>query len=191
MNTCDISTADNALGTEDNNGHGTHIAALIGGTLDNGKGGAGIAPECTLYSIKVSREAGRTDSASIIRALYKAMEENVDIVNVGFAGTEYSAMEESLYKQAYESGIAVFCPAGNGYSNVCTYPAAYKTTIAVAALDTGMTKAPFSNYDKNVRYSVPGVGIYSASNEGPSSYVSMSGTSQASAIMAGLNPAHR
>lgn len=183
--TCDISTADNALGTEDNNGHGTHIAALIGGTLDNGKGGAGIAPECTLYSIKVSREAGRTDSASIIRALYKAMEENVDIVNVGFAGTEYSAMEESLYKQAYESGIAVFCPAGNGYSNVCTYPAAYKTTIAVAALDTGMTKAPFSNYDKNVRYSVPGVGIYSASNEGPSSYVSMSGTSQASAIMAG------
>lgn len=183
--TCDISTVDNALGTEDNNGHGTHIAALIGGTLDNGKGGAGIAPECTLYSIKVSREAGRTDSASIISALYKAMEENVDIVNVGFAGTEYSAMEESLYKQAYESGIAVFCPAGNGYSNVCTYPAAYKTTIAVAALDTGMTKAPFSNYDKNVRYSVPGVGIYSAGNEGPSSYVSMSGTSQASAIMAG------
>ena len=183
INTCDI-----GLGKDDTDGHGTHICALIGASLNNGKGGAGVAPECTLYSIKIANKVSDKDEAtvtSLIKGVYKAVAEKVDIMNVSFGGTNYVPLEEEAFQTAYEEGIAVFCAAGNGYTNTSHYPAAYKSTISVAALEAGMTKAPFSNYDASVRYSAPGVEICSAEAKNTNTYGFRSGTSQASAITAG------
>lgn len=180
-----VKTIDVNLGTADGNGHGTHVSGIIGAKLNNGKGGVGVAPECSLYSIKVLDDDGGGSSFDIIRGINQARVSGVDIINMSLGGNWYSELENKAVQDAYEAGIAVFCAAGNEFSNSAHYPAAYKSTISIAALDKSMGKAYFSNYDSGVRYSAPGVDIYSTYKDGATSYKSMSGTSQATPVTAG------
>ena len=180
-----VKTIDVGYGTADGHGHGTHVSGIIGAKLNNGKGGVGVAPECSIYSIKVLKDTGSGTSSTIIKGVKQATNENVDIINMSLGGAMYSKAEEKAYQEAYEEGVAVFCAAGNEFSNSAHYPAAYKSTISVAALDKSMGKAYFSNYDSGVRYSAPGVDIYSTYKDSAYSYKSMSGTSQATPVTAG------
>lgn len=180
-----VKTIDVGYGTADGHGHGTHVSGIIGAKLNNGKGGVGVAPECSIYSIKVLKDTGSGASSTIIKGVNQAVNNRVDIINMSLGGALYSKVEADAYQRAYEAGIAVFCAAGNEFSNSAHYPAAYKNTISVAALDKSMGKAYFSNYDSGVRYSAPGVDIYSTYKDSTSSYKSMSGTSQATPVTAG------
>ena len=180
-----VKTIDVGYGTADGHGHGTHVSGIIGAKLNNGKGGVGVAPECSIYSIKVLKDTGSGASSTIIKGVNQAVDNKVDIINMSLGGALYSQVEADAYQRAYEAGIAVFCAAGNEFSNSAHYPAAYKSTISVAALDKSMGKAYFSNYDSGVRYSAPGVDIYSTYKDSASSYKSMSGTSQATPVTAG------
>lgn len=180
-----VKTIDVGYGTADGHGHGTHVSGIIGAKLNNGKGGAGVAPECSIYSIKVLKDTGSGASSTIIKGVNQAVNNRVDIINMSLGGALYSKVEADAYQRAYEAGIAVFCAAGNEFSNSAHYPAAYKNTISVAALDKSMGKAYFSNYDSGVRYSAPGVDIFSTYKDSKTSYKSMSGTSQATPVTAG------
>ncbi len=180
-----VKTIDVGYGTADGHGHGTHVSGIIGAKLNNGKGGAGVAPECSIYSIKVLKDTGSGASSTIIKGVRQATSEKVDIINMSLGGALYSQVEADAYQDAYEAGIAVFCAAGNEFTNSAHYPAAYKSTISVAALDKSMGKAYFSNYDSGVRYSAPGVDIFSTYKDSTTSYKSMSGTSQATPVTAG------
>lgn len=180
-----VKTIDVGYGTADGHGHGTHVSGIIGAKLNNGTGGAGVAPECSIYSIKVLKDTGSGASSTIIKGVNQAVYNKVDIINMSLGGAMYSKVEADAYQRAYEAGIAVFCAAGNEFSNSAHYPAAYKSTISVAALDKSMGKAYFSNYDSGVRYSAPGVDIFSTYKDSKTSYKSMSGTSQATPVTAG------
>lgn len=180
-----VKTIDVGLGTADRYGHGTHVSGIIGAKLNNGKGGVGVAPECSIYSIKVLGDNGGGYSSDIIKGINQARVSGVDIINMSLGGNWYSELENKAVQDAYEAGIAVFCAAGNEFSNSAHYPAAYKSTISVAALDKSMGKAYFSNYDSGVRYSAPGVDIYSTYKDSTTSYESESGTSQATPVTAG------
>ena len=180
-----VKTIDVGYGTADGHGHGTHVSGIIGAKLNNGKGGVGVAPECSIYSIKVLKDTGSGASSTIIKGVNQAVYNKVDIINMSLGGALYSKVEADAYQRAYEAGIAVFCAAGNEFSNSAHYPAAYKSTISVAALDKSMGKAYFSNYDSGVRYSAPGVDIFSTYKDSTTSYKSMSGTSQATPVTAG------
>lgn len=180
-----VKTIDVGYGTADGHGHGTHVSGIIGAKLNNGTGGAGVAPECYIYSIKVLKDTGSGASSTIIKGVNQAVNNRVDIINMSLGGALYSKVEADAYQRAYEAGIAVFCAAGNEFSNSAHYPAAYKSTISIAALDKSMGKAYFSNYDSGVRYSAPGVDIYSTYKDSATSYKSMSGTSQATPVTAG------
>lgn len=176
---------DSAIGSEDNNGHGTHVASIIGATGKNNQGGAGVAPESELISIKVIE--GKTGGTStIIAGIQQAIEAGADIINLSLGGVAYSAPFEEKVKEAYRNGVAVFGAAGNDGTNAFYYPGSYEGAVSVAALDKNNQKASFSNYSSKVRYSAPGVGIYSASNSSTSSYASMNGTSQATPIISGI-----
>ena len=180
-----VHTYDVGYGTEDGQGHGTHVCGIIGAKLNNGKGGAGVAPECSIYSIKVLEDDGGGSSSVIMKGVNQAVAAGADIVNMSLGGPTYSLPEEKVYKDAYEAGVAVFCAAGNESSSSAHYPAAYKATISVAALEPSMGKAYFSNYDSGVRYSAPGVDIYSTYYSSTNAYTKMSGTSQATPVTAG------
>lgn len=184
-------TAIDANGTTDAAGHGTHVAGIIGAKAGNGVGGAGVAPEVTLYSGNVLPDGTGTDDDIIkaIRAAYK--NHGVDIINMSLGGIGYNGAFQTVINEAYNSGTAIFAAAGNDGGSNYSYPACYDHVISIAATDKGNTRASFSNFGDKVDLSAPGAAIWSTgwakdqSGNRNYTYVQMSGTSMACPVAAG------
>lgn len=183
-------TIDIGCGVEDDNNHGSNVCGIIGATANNGKGGCGIAPDCTLMSIRVFQN-NSASSANIIKGINAAVANGANIINMSLGGANYSGVYQQAITNAYENGVAVFCSAGNNFAESIHYPGGYEHATSVAALNQNLTRAAFSNYGKTVRYAAPGVKMYAPFAvlfDGTSSstiYGSMQGTSQASPVIAG------
>lgn len=168
----------------DVNGHGTHVAGIVGAKANNGKGGVGIAPDATLYAVNVlSGGVNAGTDWAIVQGIKQAQNWNVDIINMSLGGPGYNELCQKVVSDAYDAGIAIFVSAGNEGVNRMNYPACYDKVICVAAVDQGFSRADFSTYGSWVDLCAPGVGIWSSYNDG--TYCSMDGTSQASPVAAG------
>ncbi|MFA5831439.1 MAG: S8 family peptidase [Candidatus Paceibacterota bacterium] len=166
----------------DDNGHGTHVAGIIG-ALHNTVGVAGVDPMADLYSIKVLNRSGSGYFSDIIEGLQYAIANDLDVVNMSLgASTGNDSFAEAI-KAAHDAGIVIVAAAGNEAGAV-SYPAAYPEVIAVSATDENNAFASFSNYGPEIDISAPGVRIYSAYKGGV--YKILSGTSMASPHVAGV-----
>lgn len=182
------------LGTTPSGNHGANVAGLIGARANN-YGGRGIAPECTLLTVKVLGDDGGSDS-DIMRGINLAVQNKANIINMSLGGYGYNGDFNTTITNAYKAGVAVFCAAGNAYSDTAHYPAGYDKAISVAALNYSLNKTDFSNFGKKVKYSAPGYNMWSCFNSSDADcdyvksstgyyYGSMSGTSQATPIISG------
>jgi len=173
---------DSKTGPLDTNGHGTHVAGIIGGD-DNGIGIVGVSPKADLYIGKVLGDTGSGSFNSMIKGLEWAIEKEVDIVNMSL-GTKARPPEEfhNLIKKAHAQGIIMVAATGNENSEVC-YPALYDEVIAVGAINNRYEKASFSNYGIKNEITAPGVNILSCYKDGK--YARISGTSMATPIITG------
>lgn len=169
----------------DGHGHGTHVAGIIAAVQGNGKGGAGVAPEAEIYSIKVMNNNGKGSDDQIIQGIKQAIALNVDVINMSLGGPRYNGAMDTVVTEAYNAGIAVFVSAGNDGVSTKNYPACYEHSICVAATDSGNGRATFSTYGSWVDLSAPGVSIYSTYKNSTSSYTALSGTSMACPVAAG------
>ena len=169
----------------DNQEHGTHVAGIIAAEENNGKGGAGIAPDAKVSGYCVFGTSGEASSSSIMKAINAAVSDGYDIINMSLGGSFYSSNEATVIDKAYKAGVAVFAAAGNEATNACSFPAAYSGVISVGAIDKTGAKASFSNYGSTVDVSFPGVAIYSTTPDSTSSYDSWNGTSMACPAAAG------
>ena len=168
----------------DKGGHGTHVAGIIAAKADNNAGGAGIAPDATLYAVNVlsGGENAGTDWA-IIQGIEQARKWDVDIINMSLGGPGYNELCQKEVTQAYNDGIAIFVSAGNDGASCINYPAHYDHIICVAATDQNNSRADFSTYGSWVDLSAPGVAIWSTYYDGD--YTIMDGTSMACPVAAG------
>lgn len=166
----------------DGNGHGTHVAGLAAAKI-NGNGGTGIAPEASIYNIKVLSSDGSGKAADIIRGIKHAVSKNVDIINMSLGGPGYLSDYNDAINEAYNAGIIVISAAGNDGSKVKCYPGCYRNSLCVGAVDANKGRTYFSNYGSWVNISAPGLALYSTSSAG--GYQVMSGTSQATPIVSG------
>ena len=169
-------------GNSDSQGHGTHVAGIIGAKA-NGSMGVGVAPDVTLYSGNVLPNGSGTD-ADIMSAIRAAQRKNVDVINMSLGGIGYNGSFQTVVNGAYKQGVAIFAASGNDGGVNYNYPACYDHVISVAATNAGNGRSYFSNYGNKVDLSAPGVDIWSTSRTG-GNYVSMSGTSMACPVAAG------
>jgi subtilisin family serine protease len=170
-------------GALDVNGHGTHVAGIIG-AVDNQMGMIGVAPNVELYCAKVLSDTGSGSFDNIVKGIRWAMANNVDIINMSL-GTGVKPSTNELHeaiKQAVNQGIVIIAATGNENSSVC-WPAAYDETIAVSAMNNKFEKAEFSNYGVANEIIAPGVDILSTYKNG--TYAKLSGTSMATPIISG------
>lgn len=183
--TTGTSVVTGAGAASDKGGHGTHVAGIIGAKANNGAGGAGIAPDATLYAVNVLSGDGEnagTDWA-ITQGIKQAMQWDVDIINMSLGGPGYNDLSQKTVTEAYNQGIAIFVAAGNDGASCINYPAHYDHIICVAATDQNNSRADFSTYGSWVDLSAPGVDIWSTYFDG--SYTTMDGTSMACPVAAG------
>lgn len=180
--TTDRTVAQNGMSViEDENGHGTAVAGIIAAQM-NSQGIAGLAPDVELLIIKCEvNEAGEfKSSADITFAIYYAIEQNADVINMSLSGVKSGSIGEAL-QLAVDSDIIPVAGAGNDSTAEPHYPAAYETTIGVGALADGSWEiAGYSDYGINTDIMAPGTALTTAAGGG---YSYKSGTSIATPMV--------
>lgn len=162
--------------------HGTHIAGIIG-ARNNGTGVVGVAPEVSLYAVKVLGGMVMGDLSDILAGMEWAISNKMDVINMSIGNTIDSAAFKDVCDRAYQAGIIVVAASGNAQSNLIEFPAAYDSVIAVSSTNQDDSFSLFSNYAPQNELSAPGAAITSTMRGG--GYGVLKGTSQSAAHVTG------
>ena len=184
----------------DLNGHGTHVAGIIGAVANNALGVAGVSFNAKVLPIKVtSGSDGTVYTSDIIKAIDYVISlktsvaspdylKNIRVINLSLGSYGYSSYERAAIQRAIDAGILVVASAGNEATSSISYPSGYPSVIGVSALkDAGSGNPTFdseySNYGDAVDLAAPGTDILSTAGNGD--YESMDGTSMAAPFVSG------
>ncbi|HEV8359675.1 MAG TPA: S8 family serine peptidase [Candidatus Thermoplasmatota archaeon] len=175
------------LATEDDNGHGTHTAGIAAAGLDNLVGIAGASNSC-LMAVKVLNAAGSGFSSDVAAGLAYATDRGARIASMSLGSPDSDATLQRAVEYALAGGVLVVAAAGNagcdGSADTVDYPGRYPAVLTVAALATPTTVADYSSCGPEVDIAAPGSDVWSTYPG--NSYWSLSGTSMATPLVAGI-----
>src|SRR6266850_3218584 len=155
-------------------GHGTLVAGAI----------HVVAPDARIVPIKAFNGYGYTTMFSLIESVYKAIDLDVDVLNMSFSTTENSNIFRKALEKARDEGSALVASAGNdARDGKDLYPATYKGVYSVAATDLNDRLASFSNYGTGVSVTAPGAYVISTLPGGK--YAAAWGTSFSAPVVSG------
>lgn len=193
----------------DDNGHGTHIAGIIGGdgTMSDGKY-MGIAPRCHFVIVKILDSKGNGNTENVVQAIdwlvqYKEVYQ-IRIVNISIGMVLQAESRERIrmlqaVEYAWDSGLVVVAAAGNNgpKENSITVPGISRKIITVGCFDDtkeqigkSMLKPNYSGQGPTEHCVVkpelvlPGTNVTSCSIYS-SMYMRKSGTSMAAPMVSG------
>jgi subtilisin family serine protease len=151
---------DGSDDTSDVNGHGTHVAGVIAAQGNNEIGTAGVAMDVRIMPIRVVHDTDKIDVADEIEAIYWAVDNGANVINLSFGSSEYVQAERSAIQYAYERGVIVIAAGGNKVGRI-SYPGNYDETISVGALNRAGNPASFTSRVTRIDIAAPGESIYS------------------------------
>ncbi len=184
--------------------HGIHVAGILAGAINNGKGIAGIAggdgdhPGIKLMSCAVFNMTGSggfenafvyaaDNGAVIAQNSWGYRSENtyeqsvLDAINYFIDNAGYDTEGKPI--GPIQGGLVVFA-AGNSNSAGLYYPGCYEPVVAVGSTDNRDQRSYFSNYGEWLDIFAPGSRILSTYNY--DTYACLSGTSMACPHVSGV-----
>jgi subtilisin family serine protease len=173
----------------DNNGHGTHVAGIIGADTDNGVGVASVGGgRISILAVRVAPNASpRIDGYRAIAAVIYAVQSGAKVINMSFGAgcaNEASPAYRDAIAYAERRDVLLVVAAGNqGGCAEGIYPASDPHVLSVAAVDARNQFPAWSGRGAWVKVAAPGVEIISTYRGG---YASLSGTSMATPVVAGV-----
>ncbi|HEX7077085.1 MAG TPA: S8 family serine peptidase [Candidatus Eisenbacteria bacterium] len=173
----------------DDNGHGTHVAGIIGAVGSNGIGISGVAWRVQLLPLKFLDRTGTGTTGDAIDAIEYAISHGAAIINASWGGGAFSEALRMALGEANDQGVLFVAASGNqGVDNdqFPNWPSNYDVpnVIAVASTDRVDGLSQFSNYGATtVDLAAPGSDILSTLKDG--AYGVMSGTSMAAPHVSG------
>ncbi|WP_379138226.1 S8 family peptidase [Paenibacillus sp. sgz500958] len=169
---------------DDDVGHGTHVAGIIGAVVNNSEGVAGISWYNKILPVKALDNSGAGTTYSVAEGIIWAADNGAKVINLSLGNYADSQFLHDAIKYAYDRDIVIVSAAGNDNTERPGYPAAYPEVLAVAATNAAGERASFSNYGDYIDVSAPGESI--ASTYPDNQYAALSGTSMASPHVAAL-----
>ena len=168
---------------EDDNGHGTHVAGVIGGTR------YGVAKGINLIPVKVLDQYGTGSFSQIIAGIDWAIANHTTrpaVGNVSISGELSVSLDEAL-KRAIADGIVVTVAAGNNAEPARNAsPGRVNEAITVGSVTNSDEWSSFSNFGPEIDIIAPGTNITSAWHTGSNDINTISGTSMATPHVAGV-----
>lgn len=170
-------------------GHGSHCAGSIAGNT------VGIMPEAEILPIKVLDAAGSGTFERVSSGLQYCIDwkhpvtgKKINAISMSLSfptltSTQLSNLRSTV-QTLNQSGIAVFCSAGNTGKEEMRYPAALDEVVCVGAVDIEKKSAYFTTIGNHVDVCNIGINVLSVCNTG--GYIKMSGTSMSTPLSCGL-----
>ncbi len=144
--------------------HGSHVAGTIS-ALTNDVGVLGVLPNGNigLHIVKVfGDDCVWAYSSSLIAALDRCETDGqANVVSMSLGGNVKSRTEERAFNEANNNGVLSIAAAGNAGNRTKSYPASYSSVVSVAAVDSALAVADFSQQNDQVELSGPGVAVRS------------------------------
>ncbi|HWI36109.1 MAG TPA: S8 family serine peptidase [Burkholderiales bacterium] len=153
----------------DENGHGTHVAGIIGASGNNATGISGVCWKASIMAVRVLDATGVGTTASLTQGVNFAVSHGAKVINMSIGGASFDPLLAAAITNAQAKDVAVIAAAGNDAANVDggapEYPCAYAhpNLLCVTALDQTFALAAFANYGAtSVDVGAPGTNILSA-----------------------------
>ena len=169
-------------GTNDCNGHGTHVAATVGGAI------YGVAKSVELHPVRVLACNGSGSTSGVIAGVnwVAANHSTPAVANMSLGGGASTALDDAV-RGAIASGVTFAIAAGNSNANACnSSPARVTQALTVGSTTSTDARSSFSNFGTCVDLFAPGSGITSAWNTSDMATNTISGTSMATPHVAGV-----
>jgi aqualysin 1 len=173
---------DDGYGSEDCNGHGTHVAGSVGAAT------YGVAKDVALVAVRVMNCSGSGTTSGIIAGLdwIATNRSGPSVANMSIGGSVSSALDRGV-RNLVASGVVVATSAGNSNADACNYsPARVAEVLTVGATTSSDSRASYSNHGSCVDVFAPGSSIFSTMASSDTSTGRSSGTSMASPHVAGV-----
>lgn len=136
---------------DDDRGHGTHVAGIIGACSNNATGMIGVAPDATLVPIQALRSGGSTPVPTIGAAVVRAVNFGAHVINLSLGTNAASTyvfdpdQADFALEYAHRSGVVIVAAAGNDTLPLCNYPAKHPNVLCVGATDPNDVRTYYSS----------------------------------------------
>lgn len=175
----------------DDQGHGTHVAGIVGAVGDNGLGVSGVAWDIKLMALKFLDATGDGSDADAIECIDYSITNGARVINNSWGAYTRNQLIENAIQEANAAGVFFVAAAGNASGDNDdrpNYPASYDVPniVSVTATDRHDKMAKFASFgERSVDIAAPGVSIYSTYFEDDSDYRQLNGTSMAAPHVSG------
>jgi hypothetical protein len=177
------SAIEDGRGTEDCNGHGTHVAGTVAGAS------FGVAKDARLVAVRVLDCNGAGFASSVVSGISWVIANHPGgpgVINLSLGGPANSAIDRAV-ADAAARGLTVVAAAGNEGGDACAVsPARSASAVTIGATTSRDARASYSNFGPCVDMFAPGSGITSAWHTGSGASATLSGTSMAAPHVAGI-----
>jgi subtilisin family serine protease len=165
-------------------GHGTHVIGTLV-AVNNDIGMVGVCPKAKVVPVKVLDDRGNGNLLTVAEGIRWAADRGVDFITMSLGAPMKVQSVRKAIQYAQIKGAIVFCAAGNaGKTKEIFYPANYKETISIGAIDESFKRADFSCTGVNLDFMAPGKDIFSTFPK--NWYATLSGTSMACPFAVGV-----
>ncbi|HEY6215978.1 MAG TPA: S8 family peptidase [Pyrinomonadaceae bacterium] len=175
---------NDGLGTNDGNGHGTHVSGTVGGST------YGVAKNVTLVAVRVLDSSGSGTNSGVISGVDFVTSDHQAgqpaVANMSLGGGLSSALDTAV-SNSIADGVTYAIAAGNSNVDACTTsPADVPSAITVGATTITDARASFSNFGTCLDIFAPGNNITSSWNTSDTATNTISGTSMATPHVTGV-----
>ncbi|MCO6473238.1 MAG: S8 family serine peptidase [Melioribacteraceae bacterium] len=165
--------------------HGTFVSGIIGASVNNEIGIAGVVPKVKIMILRAFDPNGTGDEDDVASAVLYAVNMGAKIINMSFGDDKFSYVLKDVLQYAYDNGVVLVGSSGNSGSDQPHYPSGYDFVISVGNSNQNDAVSSSSNFGSTIDLTAPGTGIISTDLNG--GYRTAGGTSASAPHVSGAS----